>query len=58
MKNFSEEPLKYIRYLMNAEFRNDSDRTVNRIAGHYLSFDKPFEDQFTRIEQVQNPLRL
>ena len=37
---------------MNAEFRNDSDKIVTRAGGLYLSFDKPFEEQYTQIEQV------
>lgn len=53
MKNFSENPINLLRYVVSEESALKSDDIVIKAASRYLSLDKPFDDQITQIEQVQ-----
>lgn len=52
LRNFSEDPLKYLRSLSGVEFTKNGDQVFNRIVEQYFTPNKTFENQLTELEQV------
>lgn len=58
MQNFTEDPLKYLRYIAGVQFTEDSDKIVNRIIDRYFVRNVTFQNQLTQLEQVFTMLLL
>lgn len=52
MKNFSENPINLLRYVVSEESALRSDEVVLQAANLYVNFDKPFNEQTSQLEQV------
>lgn len=52
LRNFSEDPLKYLRSLLGVENTKNGDQVINRIEGQYFTPNKTFENQLIELEQV------
>ncbi|KZS20997.1 Liver carboxylesterase 1 [Daphnia magna] len=52
MQNFTEDPLKYLRYIAGVQFTEDSDKIVNRIIDRYFVRNVTFKNQLTQLEQM------
>lgn len=52
MQNFSEDPVKYLRYITGVEFADDGDGIVNRVINRYFARNVTFQNQLTQLEKV------
>ncbi|XP_046452283.1 venom carboxylesterase-6-like [Daphnia pulex] len=52
LRNFNEDPLKYLRSLSGVEFTKNGDQVFNRIVEQYFTPNKTFENQLTELEQM------
>ena len=52
LRNFTEDPMKYLRYFLDVEFTKNGDQIFNRVVEQYFTPNKTFENQFVELEQV------
>jgi hypothetical protein len=52
MRNFSDDPLKYLRYFVGVEFTKNGDQVLDRVIERYFNPNKSFENQLSELEKV------
>lgn len=53
MKNFSENPIKLLRYVVSDESALKNDDLVLQAVTRYLTLEKPFDEQIKQMEHVK-----
>lgn len=52
MEEFRDNPIKFMRYSLAYEHREDGERSAERVVYHHLNASKPLMKQLPQIEQV------